>query len=328
MKKILSIVLLLTTLTLSLGLFACAEPEDVGTVRIGGLKGPTSMGLVKIMEEDDAGTSAIDYEFTVAGNDASVLTTALLKGELDMIAVPANLAATLYNNSNGKVRVLAVNTLGVLHIATKGVEVASVADLRGKTIYAMNQGTVTEYTLRYLLTQNGLNPDTDVKLEWKNGQDAQTEVIAALKQNEQAIAMLPQPALTVAMTQVTGLVDAIDFNDEWAKLENAPRLVTGVLVARTEFVESYPKTVAAFLDAYRASATYVNENVDEAATLIEKHGIFAAAVAKKALPDCNIVCITGTEMKTMLQTYLQMICDQKAAAVGGQMPDGNFYYGA
>lgn len=332
MKKLLALFLVLTALCATFALAACPArepgPEEGVTVRIGGLKGPTSMGLVKIMEDDANGASAMNYEFTVAGNDASVLTAALLKGDLDMIAVPANLAATLYNNSNGKIRVLAVNTLGVLHIAAKGVEINSVEDLRGKTVFAMNQGTVTEYTLRYLLSQNGINPDTDVTIEWKNGSEAQTEVIAALKTSENAIAMLPQPALTVAMGQVTGLADALDLNEEWAKLDGAPSLVTGVLVARTAFVEQYPGAVSAFLREYKASADYVNANVDEAASLIEKHGIFAAAVAKKALPDCSIVCLTGAEMKTAMVPYLTMIFEQNAAAVGGKMPDDTFYYGA
>ena len=332
MKKLLALFLVLTAIFAAFSFTACPaqepQPEEGVTVRIGGLKGPTSMGLVKIMEDDANGASDMNYEFTVAGNDASVLTTALFKGDLDMIAIPANLAATLYNNSQGKIRVLAVNTLGVLHIAAKGVEINSVEDLRGKTILAMNRGTVTEYTLRYLLTQNGINPDTDVTIEWKNGSEAQTEVIAALKTSESAVAMLPQPALTVAMNQVEGLADVIDFNDEWAKLENAPKLLTGVLVARTEFVEQYPGAVATFLREYKASADYVNENTDEAATLIEKHGIFAAAVAKKALPDCSIVCISGADMKTAMVPYLTMIFEQNAAAVGGKMPDDTFYYGA
>ena len=318
--------LALVLLLVPFGLVGCAEPENVGTVRVGGLKGPTSMGLVKMMEDDANSASALDYEFTVAGNDASVLTAALLKSELDMIAVPANLAATLYNNSDGKITVLAVNTLGVLHIAAKGVEINSVEDLRGKTVIAMNQGTVTEYTLRYLLKENGIDPDTEVTFEWKNGESAQTEVIATLKNSENAIAMLPQPALTVAMNQVEGLADVLDLNEEWAKLEGAPSLVTGVLVARRDFVDAYPNTVKTFLEEYKASVDYVNANVENAATLIEKHGIFAAGVAKKALPDCNIVCITGTEMRAVLENYLLMIYEQKAAAVGGQMPTDGFYY--
>ena len=326
MKKLIALLLLLCTLAVPFAITACGESEDVGSIRIGGLKGPTSMGLVKIMEDDANGTAKFDYEFTVAGNDATVLTTALLKGELDMIAVPANLASVLYNNTDGKIKVLAVNTLGVLHIAAKGESISSVADLRGKTIYAMNQGTVTEYTLRYLLKKNGINPDTEVNIVWKNGSEAQTEVIAALKTNEKAIAMLPQPALTVAMGKVEGLQDVIDFNDEWAKLPNAPKLVTGVLAVRTEFVMQYPQTVKAFLEEYKASADYVNQNTEEAAALIEEHGIFAAAVAKAALPECSITCVTGAEMQEMLSDYLMMIYDEKPAAIGGAMPNTDFYY--
>lgn len=306
----------------------CSTPPVEGDIRIGGLKGPTSMGLVKLLEDAENGTSSIRYAFTPAGNDASVLTSALLKGELDVIAVPANVAATLYNNSNGKVRVLAVNTLGVLHIAEKGDNIHSLADLRGKTVYAMNQGTVTEYTLRHILKENGIDPDNDITIEWKNGSEAQSEVIKALNNSENGIAMLPQPALTVAMTQVSGLRDAIDLNEEWSNLENAPKLLTGVTIARTEFVEQNPALVAAFLEQYKASAAYTSTNVDEAAALIEKHGIFTAAVAKRALPDCNIVCITGAEMKNMVAAYLTVIYAQNPKAIGDKLPDDAFYYGA
>ncbi len=326
-KRLLALGMVLMLLAALLSVYGCGGGEEPGTIRIGGLMGPTSMGLVKMMEDAETDPAANPYAFTVAGNDASVLTATLLKGELDMIAVPANLAATLYNNSNGAVRVLAVNTLGVLHIAEKGDSIRTVEDLRGKTIYAMNQGTVTEYTLRYLLTQNGIDPDTDVTLSWKNGSEAQAEVIRALNQSENGVAMLPQPALTVAMGNVSGLRDALDLNEEWEKLPDAPGLITGVMVARTEFVEKYPQTTAKFLDAYAASTAYVNANTDAAAALIGKHGIFTESVAKAALPDCNIVCIRGAEMKEAIEGYLQMIYDQNAAAVGGSMPADDFYYG-
>jgi NitT/TauT family transport system substrate-binding protein len=211
-KKILAILLVLT---MSLSLFACQKGESDDTViRIAGLKGPTSIGLVKIMKDSKDGVSANNYEFSVHGS-ADEVTPKLIKGELDMAAIPANLASNVYNNTDGKIKVLAVNTLGVLYIVGKG-ELLSVEDLKGKTIYATGKGSTPEYTLKYILSKNNINPETDVTIEWKS---EPTEVVPLLKASDDAIAMLPQPYVTVAQTNVEGLKIMINLNEEWDKIE-------------------------------------------------------------------------------------------------------------
>lgn len=295
------------------------EPVDM---RIAGMTGPTSMGMAKLMESAEAGNAKNNYIFTIAGS-ADEITPKLIKGELDVAAVPANLASVLYNNTDKKVRLLAVNTLGVLYIVEKGNEIDKFTDLKGKTIYATGKGSVPEYNLRYLLSQNGIDPDKDITIEWKSEPN---EVVALLKNSEKGVAMLPQPYVTIAGSQVEGLRTAVDLTEEWDKLGNDSSLITGVVIARSDFVDKYPGQIAAFLDEYRLSVEYVNANVDEAAQLIEKFGIFKAAVAKQALPYCNIVFIEGEEMKTAVSGYLSVLFEQNPKAVGGNLPDEGFYF--
>ncbi len=318
-KKILAILLVLT---MCLSLFACKKSDSDNTViRIAGLKGPTSIGLVKVMKDNKDGVSQNKYEFSVHGS-ADEVTPKLIQGELDMAAIPANLASNVYNNTNGKIKVLAVNTLGVLYIVGKG-ELLSVADLKGKTIYATGKGSTPEYTLKYILSKNNIDPETDVTIEWKT---EPTEVVPLLKASDDAIAMLPQPYVTVAQTNVDGLKIMINLNEEWDKIDGSGMLITGVLVARTEFVDEHPEIVEKMLEEYKASTNYVNENIDSAAALVEEFDIFKAEIAKKAIPFCNIKFMEGEEMKEALSKYLQVLFEQNPKSVGEKLPENNFYY--
>ena len=290
---------------------------------IAALKGPTAMGLVKLMKDSESGeTTGNEYTFTLAGS-ADEVTPALIKGELDMACVPANLAAVLYGKTEGAVEVLAVNTLGVLYIVENGESVQSIADLKGQTIVAAGKGSTPEYALRYLLSENGIDPDNDVTIDWKS---EHSECVAALASGQATIALLPQPFVTVAQSKIEGLRMALDLTKEWDALDNGSSLITGVIVARREVVEENPAAANEFLKEYAASVDYVNANTADAAALIGEYGIVDAAVAEKALPYCNIVCLTGEEMQQKLSGYLQVLADANADSVGGAMPEADFYY--
>lgn len=299
------------------------EPEvQAVDIRIGGLTGPTSMGLVQLMESAEKQEASNNYIFTISGS-ADEVTPKLIQGQLDMAAVPANLGAVLYNNTKGAVKILAVNTLGVIYIVEKGNNVNSFEDLRGKKIYATGKGSTPEYALRYLLKENGLDPDKDVILEWKS---EPAEVVALLSGAEEGIAMMPQPFVTIAQSKIEGLRIAIDLNKAWDDLDNDSLFITGVLVVRSDFAEKYPEQINKFLDEYKVSAEYANAHTPEAAQLIEKYGIFTAAVAEKAMPYCNITFIEGSEMKTVMEGYLNVLFEQNPKSVGGSLPDAEFYY--
>lgn len=296
-------------------------------VNVMALKGPTAMGMVQLMDSAEAGSvNGNSYTFTIAAS-ADEVTPKLVQGEANIAAVPANLASVLYNNTEGQVQVLAINTLGVLYIVENGDSVQSVSDLAGKTIYASGKGSTPEYALNYILSENGIDPETDVTIEWKS---EHSECVAALASDENGIAMLPQPFVTTAQTQNENLRVALDLTEEWDALQadaEAPSaLLTGVVVVRTAFAEEHPEAVNAFLDSYKESVDYVNANVTDAAALIEKYDIVTAAVAEKALPYCNITFIEGTEMQEKLSGYLNVLYEQNPTSVGGALPADDFYY--
>ena len=306
--------------------------EEPVNVRAAALKGPTAMGMVKLMEYSEDGADAVGpipdtsntYEFTLAAS-ADEVSPKLIQGELDIACVPANLASVLYNRTEGGIVTLAVNTLGVLYIVENGNAVQSMADLAGKTIAASGKSSTPEYALRYLLSENGIDPDTDLTIDWKS---EHSECVAALASGAATVAMLPQPFVTVAQTQLPDLRIALDLTEEWDALDNGSAMLTGVVVARKAFVEEHPEAVEEFLEQYAGSVDWVNANTADAAALIGSYDIVDAAVAEKALPYCNIVCVTGTEMMDMLSGYLSVLWEQDAESVGGAMPNDDFYYGA
>jgi NitT/TauT family transport system substrate-binding protein len=351
MKKIVS---LLLALTMALGLAACggaasssvassaaASSEAVSeaasseetvseplsateALRIAGLKGPTTMGLVNLLSMEADGTASMDYDLQLYGA-ADEIVPLLMKGELDMAAIPANLAATLYQKTEGGIQAVAVNTLGVLYVVEKGDTVQSMADLKGRTILSTGKGTTPEYVLRYLLTQNGIDPDKDVTIEYYS---EATEVTAQMANAEDAIAVLPQPYVTAAGLQDDTLRVALDLTEEWNKICDT-QLITGVTVVRKEYAEEHPDVVAAFLADYAKSVDAANTDLDGTAALCEEQGVVAkAAIAKKALPNCNIVCLTGDDLKTNASAYLQVLFDADPTAVGGALPGDDFYWSA
>lgn len=297
------------------------ETEDRIEINIAALKGPTGMGMVKLMEDAKAGNTANDYEFTVAG-EADIISAGLIKGEFDIAAVPCNLASVLYNKTEGKIKLAGINTLGVLYIVETGNTINSAWDLRGKTVYSTGYGTTPQYTLNYLLSLYGLDPEKDLTIEYKT---EATEVAAMLKNATDAIAMLPQPYVTTVMMNNDKVRIALDIEKEWAAQNNNNGVVTGVVVVNSEFLSNNPKAVEDFLTEYEKSAEFVNTDVEKAAELVEKFDLFKAAVAKKAIPYCNITLIRDSKMKEMVEGYLKVLYEQNPNAVGGALPKDDFY---
>ena len=323
MKKLTS---LLLSAALMISLLACgaSAAKTESGVRIAGLKGPTTMGLVNLLDMERSGKASQHYDLQLYGA-ADEIVPKLIKGELDMAAIPANLAATLYQKTNGGIQVMAVNTLGVLYVVEKGDSIHSFADLKGRTILSTGKGTTPEYVLRYLLNANGIDPDKDVTIEYYS---EATEVTAQMANTEDAIAVLPQPYVTAAGLQDDTLRVALDLTEEWNKVADT-QLITGVTVVRKEYAEEHPDVVAAFLTDYAKSVEAANTDLDGTAALCEEQSVVAkAAIAKKALPNCNIVCLTGDELKTNASAYLQVLFDADPKAVGGAMPGDDFYWTA
>ncbi|HNZ64029.1 MAG TPA: ABC transporter substrate-binding protein, partial [Bacillota bacterium] len=291
--------------------------------KLAGLKGPTSMGLAPLVVDAKKGTEAFDLTFELVASPEEIVPM-IIRGDVDLAAVPANLASVLYNKTEGKIAVVAINTLGILNIVERGNTVQSLKDLAGKTVYASGKGSVPEYAIRLLLEKNGIDPDKDVKLEWLSDHSA---VVAQAAKEEGSVALMPQPFVTVAQQQLKDLRLAIDLNTEWERAIADAGLIMGVLVARKEVVEKDPEMLEAFLNQYETSINFVNEKPEEASALIEELDIFKGAIAKKAIPFCNIRYISGAEMYKQLSGFLKLMMEANPQSVGGKLPGDEFYFG-
>ena len=319
---------LIAVIACGLAVFSGCAREKTGLpaeVRVAALKCPSSIGMIKLI--DEAGEiSANSFSFEILASPDEIVPK-IVQGKLDIAAVPPNLSSVLHNNTQGKVRVIAVSTLGMMYIVEKGETIASIEDLRGKTIDASFKGMSPEYDLNYILNANGINPETDITIEWRS-EHAQS--VAALAADKTSIAALPQPFAAAAQMLDGNIRIALDMNKEWEKLQkksdNPGALISGVIIARAEFIEKNPAAVSGFLDRYAASVEFVNNNTGEAAALAGKYNIIPADVAQKAIPYCNITFIEGIEMKEKLSGYFRVLFEQNPQSVGGALPSEAFYF--
>lgn len=287
--------------------------------KIFALKGPTAMGLAEFFQKIDDGEEK-NYTYTI-GNSPDEAVAALGGGNADILMVPANLAAAIYNK-NQNIKIAGINTLGVLYLASTGEELNSLEELKGKTVTLAGKGATPEFGFKALLKKAGLSED-DVTLDFKT---EHAEVVQTLVQDPEAIGLIPQPFLTVAMTKNKDIKQVFDLNECWKKTFNDNGMVTGVAVVTKEFAEAHPRVVDDFLDKYGKSVDFVNDNVEEAAALIGSYDIVPEPVAKQAIPHCNIVLIRGDEMEKSLNSYYEALFSVEPKATGGSVPDGEIYY--
>lgn len=333
MKKLFAI---LMTLTLIFSLAGCGNNDTTSSqaqvssetytaidMSVACMTGPTGIGMAKLMADSDANATANNYTFTVA-SAATDITGKFLNGEINIASVPTNVAATLYNKTEGKVRMLAVNTYGVLSILEKGDTIKSVADLKGKTIYSTGQGQNPEYILKYILTENGINPETDVTINFVSSED----LVAKLISGEAEVALAPEPAATTVMVKNQELNRVISINDEWANVSDS-KLMMGCVIALDSYVTENEKAVEKFLEEYQNSVKFATENIDETATHCATYKITASdVIAKKAIPTCNLCYVTGSDMKDNVNAYYNVLFNADPTSVGGKLPADDLYYKA
>ena len=299
-----------------------STPEKLDTAcNVFALNGPTGIGLAPLMKKAEDKTGRLNYTISTGGSNDEIVAK-LTNGEADIAAIATNLASTLYKKTDKGIKVLAANTLGVLCLVTKGEEITDIKSLKGKTVYATGQGANPEYII---FEKNGLKVGTDVTLNFVS---QPTELVTAFAQNEKIIAVAPQPVATTITVKAQGSTIALDMNKEWDKVSDT-KLVMGCVAVRKEYAEQNPDAVKIFMEEYEESVKSVNSDPDTAASLCEKYGIVAAAaIAKKALPYCNIVFEDGKELKTDLSAYLKFLFDANPKSIGGALPDDAFYYEA
>lgn len=325
MRKVTAVALSFAMLGALLTGCGSGKAEEKVTVKVGALKGATTLGLLPLEDKAANGEAGENYEFSMM-TAADELLPMMIKGELDIALLPSNVASILYQKTNGGVTVIDINTLGVLYMVSGDSSVTGVEDLAGKTIYLTGKGTTPDYVLHYILSGNGMDADSDCTLEYKS---EATEVAALLAENPDAIGLLPQPFVTAACAQNDALSVILDMNAEWEKLqgEDGSRLVTGVTVVRNEFLQEHENAVAAFMEEHQASAQSMNSDVENGAKLAAASGIIAKEpIALKAIPKCNITYIDGADMKQALSGYLEVLYEQNPESIGGALPGDDFYY--
>ena len=320
----------LLLLAMLFSLTACSSANDkVPTldaetpINIMVLNGTTGFGMAKLISDTNAGTAALNYNFSIE-SDASNITAALINGNADIAALPTNAASVLYNKTQREVQLLALNTLGVLYVVTDDSEsITSFTDLKGKTVYVPAQNPT--FIFSYLCEQNSLKVGEDIIIDNSYAQPA--DLRTAVAAGEVSIAVLPEPMLTIAKSSNSSLITALDLTEEWDKVSEPGSLVQGCVVVRKEFAESHPNEVATFLADYEASITYLSEDGADVAGTIESSGVFAkGAVAAKALPNCNICFIAGEDMKAPMSAFLNIMFETQPASIGGSVPNDDFYY--
>lgn len=308
------------------------QAEEAGqvSVRVGSLKGPTSIGLLKLMKDAEEGNTADAYTFTME-TAADALLPMLIQGKLDIALIPANVASVLYHKTEGGITVIDINTLGVLYMVSADTMLSGdaalngIKSLKGKTIYLTGKGTTPDYVLRYILEENGIG-EGDITLEYKS---EAAEVAAVLASEPESIGLLPQPFVTAACMQNESLQVVFDLTGEWRALqgEGGSELVTGVTVVRNAFLEENKEAVDRFLEAHKASAEFANTQVGETAELAVEKGIMEkATVAAAAIPKCNITYMEKEEMQAALSGYLEVLMERSPESIGGKLPGADFYY--
>lgn len=325
MRKVTAVALSFAMLGALLTGCGSGKAEEKVTVKVGALKGATTLGLLPLEDKAANGEAGENYEFSMM-TAADELLPMMIKGELDIALLPSNVASILYQKTNGGVTVIDINTLGVLYMVSGDSSVTGVEDLAGRTIYLTGKGTTPDYVLHYILSGNGMDADSDCTLEYKS---EATEVAALLAENPDAIGLLPQPFVTAACAQNDALSVILDMNAEWEKMqgEDGSRLVTGVTVVRNEFLQEHENAVAAFMEEHQASAQSMNSDVENGAKLAAASGIIAKEpIALKAIPKCNITYIDGADMKQAMSGYLEVLYEQNPESIGGALPGDDFYY--
>lgn len=321
MKKTIYLLVVLLLLSFVAG---CSPKEEVQAplIRVASLKGATSIGLVKLMEDSKNGKTQNQYDFLITAT-ADEVVAKLGKGELDVAAIPANLSAVLYNKLEGKISAAAINTLSVLYIVENGDSLTSLEDLKGSTIYSTGKGTTPEHVLNYVLKENGLDPEKDLVIEYKS---EATEVATILASEENIVALLPQPFITASQMKNERIKIKFSMEEEWQSLNEDQSQVTGVVVVRDDFLKENKEAFEKFLEEYENSVDFVNSNVEEAAKLVGGLDIIPEPVALKAIPLCNVVFIRGDEMEEKLASYLEILHSSDPKSVGGSLPDEEFYF--
>lgn len=324
-KRVVSIFIVISVFCVSIGFYGCNKKDDYEKININvaTLKGPTGLGILKVLDDNQENKTANKYNISVFGNPSDVASR-LINGEIDVATLPTNMAAMIYNKTNGGIQIAAVNTLGVIYVLSSNDSLKSIADLKGKKIFISGKGATPEYALKYILNKNGLVSDKDFTIEYKSEHEELASLAVAGKVDT---ILLPEPFVTQVINKNQSFKIKLDLTYEWSKASLDESLLTmGCMVVRKKFAKENKEQFDSFLSEYAQSVEFVNANVENAANLSQEYGIMQKDVAMSAIPKCNIVFISGEEMKTKVNNFFSVLFDFEPKSIGGKIPSEEFYY--
>jgi len=323
MKKI---YLVLFMVFISFNLMACGaknSPDEHVSVSIASLKGPTSIGMIKLIDD----SSSIDSDNVSVSLEVipspDLLVPRLLNEELDIAAVPVNVASKVYNLTKGKYELAVINTLGVLYVLSADKSINSLEDLKGQTIYCGTPGATPDFILKNLMNKNNLKPDEDILIDYSLNN---SELAQAVIGGDIEYAILPEPFATMVSMKNKDIKRCINIQEEWNNVEESAEIVMGALVVKKEFRENNTEFLNKFLKEYETSVSWVNDNLVEGGKLLEKHEILPSSkIAELSIPNCNIVYIDAQSKKDEILNFLKILYDFDKKSIGGKLPDENFF---
>lgn len=297
---------------------ALAEPLQL---TVAGLKGPSSIGMLRMIESEPVFGEDVETEYQIV-DEPQLMIARIMSGEADIAAVPINLAAVLYNKG-APYRLGAVTGDGLLHIVSSREDIGSVEDLKGKRIYCIAQGSTPEFVLRYVLEKSGIDPDTEVELDFSFDHVAIAPQLIAGKVD---LAVLPEPFVSIVASKNPAVQPVIDLQQVWAELSGTGDTypITATLV-RNSLYREHPEALKAFFAAYRESIDWANANPAEAGGLAGKYMEMPAPIIAKAMPRLNLRYQSPREARSRVEELYQVFHGFAPASVGGTIPGDEFY---
>jgi NitT/TauT family transport system substrate-binding protein len=291
-------------------------------INIASLKGPTSIGMIKMHEDHPSLGESITTNYEIVASP-DIMISKILSKEVDIATLPTNVAAKLYNKGLN-LKLAAIVGENVLYVLSQGNKITSWESLKGKKINVISKGSTPDVVFRYLLKKNNIDPVTDVNLDYSVEQVELSQLMISGKAD---LAILPEPFVTMVLTKNSNVNLAFDFGKEWAKVRNGQSLPMSCLVINADLAKSNPEAITAFLEKYKESIQWVNSNIGDAAKLVEKFKIGMDAVtAQEAIPRCNIKYTDSNQSKDLVNDYMKTMFDFSPEDIGGKIPDEKFYY--
>ncbi|MDX9846980.1 MAG: MqnA/MqnD/SBP family protein [Tenuifilaceae bacterium] len=304
--------------TIFLGCNQGSKSKDYVTIAT--LKGPSAMGMIKLIDSlNHTSDKRIRVEIL---NEPIQVRKMVIDGTADFAILPTTMAAILYNRGIDY-QLAAIPVWGTLYLFGTDTTITAWNMLRGKTINLMGKGMTPDVLFKHLLIENGINPDVDVRLDYRF--PTHIDLANAVAAGQAKLGVISEPLVSLVMERNSKIKAIFDLNAEWQKVMDMPIAQTAFLV-KGELANANKELVDRILKSYDYSTQWVNQNPDSAAHLIVKYDILPSVeVARKSIPRSNLYFSRVRSIRMEIESYLNVFYQMNPDIVGGRLPDENFY---